>query len=283
MRVFDIPRTDRAKMSTMVEFEAKRHIPTRLDHLAWDFQPLGGEEDADAAPRHDRKRGTPVLFAATRWDALNARLQLVQRAGIRVHAVQSECIALHNYLMFERGVERPPAKTISKRPKPPAKPEEPKPASKHPTASPPVASSHCRHRRRRRQSRGQFADGHLDASPWFWRIQHQPSVDQAVSVDGLASRAVETRSHGRRQTWLRFSTPWSRCSKISCENSVLGWRPMAGTSSTGPSARCSVSAAASNCKSAGLPPLEERLLILVLSPRRLLTGSPATIMGDSDP
>ncbi len=135
MRVFEIPQTDRAKMSTMVQFEAKRHIPTRLDHLAWDFQPLRGDEDDDA-PQHDRKSGSPVLFAATRWDALNARLELVQRAGIRVHAVQSECIALHNYLMFERGVERQAAKFIKRlRLKP--KPEDPKPARQAPPSPPP--------------------------------------------------------------------------------------------------------------------------------------------------
>ena len=131
MRLFEIPRTDRAKMSAMVQFEAKRHIPTRLEHLAWDFQPLGGEEDGDGTARHDGNRGaSPVLFAATRWDALNARLELMQRAGIRVHAVQSECIALHNYLMFERGVEHQSAK-LGKRPKP----KDPKAAE--PTSPPP--------------------------------------------------------------------------------------------------------------------------------------------------
>ena len=82
MRLFEIPRTDRAKMSSMVRFEAKRHIPARLEDLAWDFQPLGGEEDGDDAARTVEKRGTlPVLFAAARWNSLKRVLKLMRCAG----------------------------------------------------------------------------------------------------------------------------------------------------------------------------------------------------------
>ena len=56
----------------------------------------------------------------------------MRRAGIRVHLVQSECVALHNYLMFERGVEREPVKPSQQ-----AKPKDPKAAEQTPPATPP--------------------------------------------------------------------------------------------------------------------------------------------------
>ena len=102
-RLFRLPAADRGKMSTMVQFEAKRHVPTRLDQLVWDFQVLSdGEGNAQSATRSASKQGvTPVLFAAVRRKLLGKRLDVIQRAGISIDVAQSECIALHNFFMFQ--------------------------------------------------------------------------------------------------------------------------------------------------------------------------------------
>ena len=59
-RIFHLPVADRAKMATMVQFEAKRHVPTRLDQLVWDFQVMpGGQGNGFAGTKTRRKRALP--------------------------------------------------------------------------------------------------------------------------------------------------------------------------------------------------------------------------------
>ena len=56
-RMFHLPVADRAKMATMVQFEAKRHVPTRLDQLVWDFQVMpAGLGNGFAAAKTKGKR-----------------------------------------------------------------------------------------------------------------------------------------------------------------------------------------------------------------------------------
>ena len=102
-RLFHLPAADHAKMSTMVQFEAKRHVPTRLDQLVWDFQVLAdGEGNARTTTRSASKSGVaPVLFAAVRRRLLSKRLDVIRRSGIAIDVAQSECIALHNFFMFQ--------------------------------------------------------------------------------------------------------------------------------------------------------------------------------------
>ena len=75
---FHLPAADRAKMATMVQFEAKRHVPDRLEQLAWDFQVLAeGERTGSPRPkRPPQGLAVPVLFAA-------ARRKLLQQAAGR--------------------------------------------------------------------------------------------------------------------------------------------------------------------------------------------------------
>ncbi len=106
-RILHLPAAVRAKMATMVEIEAKHLVPIRLDQLAWDFQVLSGGEDGRDAARSPPKKGVvTVLFAAARRKLLSKRMELVARAGIPVDLVQSDCIALHNFLLFQRAAGR---------------------------------------------------------------------------------------------------------------------------------------------------------------------------------
>jgi Tfp pilus assembly PilM family ATPase len=87
----------------MVQIEAKHLVPIRLDQLAWDFQVLpGGEYGRGTAKTAPKKGVVAVLFAAGRRKLLSKRMELVARAGISVDVVQSDCIALHNFLLFQR-------------------------------------------------------------------------------------------------------------------------------------------------------------------------------------
>jgi type IV pilus assembly protein PilM len=111
-RIFQLPTSDRTKMSTMVQFEAKRHAPTNLDQLDWDFQPLAApdeEDDSASAKQSETKKGsTAVLFVASRSKLVRKRIDLMKRLGVRVESAQSECIALHNFLMYDLA---PPAQS----------------------------------------------------------------------------------------------------------------------------------------------------------------------------
>jgi type IV pilus assembly protein PilM len=113
-RLFHLPMADRAKMATMVQFEAKRHVPTRLEHLVWDFQVLtDGQGNGQAADKLKAKGAAAVLFAAAHRKLLYRRFDLLRRAGIAADAAQCECIALYNFFMFQRAAAAPRAAAAS--------------------------------------------------------------------------------------------------------------------------------------------------------------------------
>ncbi len=117
-RMFHLPVADRAKMATMVQFEAKRHVPTRLDQLVWDFQvmPAGLGNGFAAAKTKGKKGAAAVLFAAARRKLLQRRFDLLQRMGITIDAAQCECIALYNFFMFQRAAAPPKATPANGKP-----------------------------------------------------------------------------------------------------------------------------------------------------------------------
>jgi len=132
LRHFTLPAADPAKLLAMVQHEAPRQVPLRLADLVWDHQALDGDEDPSAPAAEGERTSVRVLFAGARRDLVDKWVESAQRAGLRPDFAQSECLALHNFFMFEHGPE-PPPDTDS-----PEKPEKPeKPAAAAPPPSPP--------------------------------------------------------------------------------------------------------------------------------------------------
>ena len=165
-RLFHLPAAEGEKMATMVEFEAKRQLPAHLNQLEWDFQPLD-ESDEPVRPARKgaaKKAAVPVLFTAARRNLLSKRMVLMQRLGIRINMTQSECVALHNFLMFER------AETVPEDEGESDAPEKSAPLAPAVAAEASLAGRHARCGRRWRQPHCQLAHRPMGQAPWLRRI-----------------------------------------------------------------------------------------------------------------
>jgi type IV pilus assembly protein PilM len=97
-----LPPVDPAKASKLVEFEAQHQVPFPLEQLAWDFQflddaPLG--LDGTAKPPGGESRRA-LLIAAKHADTQRL-LGALQKLKIRVDVLQTDFVALHNFLAYE--------------------------------------------------------------------------------------------------------------------------------------------------------------------------------------
>ncbi len=105
-RQFDLPPVDAAKVPRLVEFEARQQFPIPLDQLAWDYQffddaanAANRRQSAAAAPSNDLWRRALLVGA----QELIARrfVDSFRRLGIRVDVLQTDFLALYNFLAHE--------------------------------------------------------------------------------------------------------------------------------------------------------------------------------------
>jgi len=136
LRHFTLPAADPAKLFAMVQHEAPRQVPVRLADLVWDHQVLDADQDAAAGAAEAGRKNVRVLFAGARRDLVAKWLASAARAGLRPDFAQSECLALHNFFMYEHGLQppaeaesKPEAKAETKAEAKPAAKAEPKPAA----------------------------------------------------------------------------------------------------------------------------------------------------------
>jgi type IV pilus assembly protein PilM len=97
-RFCELPPLPAKKVQQAVQFEARHQFPIPLDELNWAYYLLNeaAGKSADDAPRR-------VMIVAARTSHVAERVQLLQRAGIAVNALQSESVALHNAVRYEFG------------------------------------------------------------------------------------------------------------------------------------------------------------------------------------
>ncbi|MGA2034588.1 MAG: pilus assembly protein PilM [Thermoguttaceae bacterium] len=107
-RQFQLPPAATAKIPAMVEYEARRQIPVKLEELAWGYCCLADSEAGQSAaePKRPARKESPkterdVLLIAAKKTLIQRRVGLLERVGLRAGVVQSECVALQNLLLYE--------------------------------------------------------------------------------------------------------------------------------------------------------------------------------------
>jgi Tfp pilus assembly PilM family ATPase len=100
-RPLEVPPIDAAKVPKFVEFEARYQFPFPLEQLSWDFQlfdsPPGFNGGANGADKESRR----ALLLGVKRTATQHFLESFQRLGLRVDALQTDFVGLHNLLVFE--------------------------------------------------------------------------------------------------------------------------------------------------------------------------------------
>jgi type IV pilus assembly protein PilM len=95
-RFFDLPPVAKNKLHDAVTFEAKHQIPIPLNELNWGYHAIreGGEKPDLTKPPH-------IVLVAAKDFHLKERVQYFKTAGIALHAVSADPVALHNAVRFE--------------------------------------------------------------------------------------------------------------------------------------------------------------------------------------
>jgi len=98
---FTMPALDPVKREKVIAYEARHRIPIPLDESAWGYEVTGRREGEKSA------REEEVLLVAARKPPLLAHLAVLRKLGLRVDVVQSDFLALHNFVVYDRlGGER---------------------------------------------------------------------------------------------------------------------------------------------------------------------------------
>lgn len=95
-RFFDLPPLELKKVHDAVQFEARHQIPFSLESLSWDYDLITSSgAHAEAA---DNRR---VTLVAGREFHVQERLATFKEASMHVDVLQSDCLALHNFIAYE--------------------------------------------------------------------------------------------------------------------------------------------------------------------------------------
>jgi type IV pilus assembly protein PilM len=102
VRQFELPPVDPAKAPKVVEFEAQQQFPFPLEQLAWDYQFFddNGTESKDSRNRLG-SRWRRVLLIGSQAAASRRFLDAFRRQKITVDMLQTDFVALHNFLAHE--------------------------------------------------------------------------------------------------------------------------------------------------------------------------------------
>jgi type IV pilus assembly protein PilM len=95
-RFFELPPMPAKKISDAIKYEAAHQLPIELAELCWSHQIL--DEVAGRAADQQPRR---VFIQAARDAQIRERVALCKSAGIAVDCVQSDCVALHNAIVYE--------------------------------------------------------------------------------------------------------------------------------------------------------------------------------------
>jgi Tfp pilus assembly PilM family ATPase len=97
MRQVKMPRAGEEKLALALCHEARGLFPLPLDQLAWGYAPLDDRADDDLHAARERD----VLVAAAKRVQLNDRILRAQALGLPLDIVQSDSLALLNFLAYE--------------------------------------------------------------------------------------------------------------------------------------------------------------------------------------
>jgi Tfp pilus assembly PilM family ATPase len=101
-RPLEVPPIAPGKVPKFVEFEARYQFPFPLQQLSWDFQLLDGPRATpNGAAEAEEKESRRALLIGAKRTATQHFLEPFQRLGLRVDALQTDFVGLHNLLMHE--------------------------------------------------------------------------------------------------------------------------------------------------------------------------------------
>jgi len=96
VKFIKLPPVEKKRIPDIVKFEARQQIPFALEEVIWDYQQIGGDDDADEG----FAMAEVGLFAMKR-DQIGRAIFPIQAAGIEVDVVQMGPIALYNFATFD--------------------------------------------------------------------------------------------------------------------------------------------------------------------------------------
>jgi type IV pilus assembly protein PilM len=96
-RFFNIPLIAKNKLGELMHYEVKQQIPFPLETLTWGYHLF---EPADVAADSDASESAIGLFALKQEDA-KAHLKPFADRGLKVDVLQSDAVALFNFIAFE--------------------------------------------------------------------------------------------------------------------------------------------------------------------------------------
>jgi Tfp pilus assembly PilM family ATPase len=107
-RFFELPPMPAKKVADAIEYEAAHQLPIELAELCWSHQILDeiAGRTADQQPRR-------LFIQAARDAQIRERVALCKSAGIDVDCVQSDCVALHNAVVYELLADAEPDEAIA--------------------------------------------------------------------------------------------------------------------------------------------------------------------------
>jgi Tfp pilus assembly PilM family ATPase len=98
----ELPPMEPAKLPKLVEYEARSEFPIPLEQLAWDFQVFQHlPADSNGSAKAEVQDGQRALLVGARHTATQRFLEPCERLGLRVDAIQTDVIGLHNLLVYE--------------------------------------------------------------------------------------------------------------------------------------------------------------------------------------
>ena len=91
-RQIELPPIDTARTPKFIEFEAGCQFPIPLDQLAWDYHLFGGMAGSE---------GRRAFAVAAKRTTVQRWIEAFRRLRINVDVLQTDFIALHNFLAHE--------------------------------------------------------------------------------------------------------------------------------------------------------------------------------------
>lgn len=98
-KYFFLPPIVEKRIYATLQYEVKNQIPIELDELCWDYHEV--EQVTDDDDDEDGGNQRRIVVAAAREEFVRTRLSILSELEIPVHVVQSESLAIHNFICHE--------------------------------------------------------------------------------------------------------------------------------------------------------------------------------------
>ncbi len=114
IRQWTAPASSDAKLDALVRHEAKHMLPLALDQLVWDYQKFGASTPPAATSNGSKNAvaaSSDILLVAVKKALATQFVERLQQAGLRADMIQTDGLALYNFLAFESFVNDQSATT----------------------------------------------------------------------------------------------------------------------------------------------------------------------------